>query len=223
MEDPNFLYQWNLSSTDATSLAAAAFGETLQKHSFSISNFNSKTCMETSPAGAERPAKQFKNNSWNHNKSPQTSEAQFDSCSNLLSFVNSNYTSQLGLVRPKVETVGHELDGTNPVDMLISQGTLGNHNHVFKACQETKNIGTRPKLSQPHDHVLAERKRREKLSRRFIDLSALVPGLKKVSNYVVNVLFAIVLLSFLLSVSHNFIMLYVEVEHVLEHLDIFLK
>lgn len=30
-----------------------------------------------------------------------------------------------------------------------------------------------------HDHVMAERKRREKLSQRFISLSAIVPGLKK--------------------------------------------
>jgi hypothetical protein len=32
------------------------------------------------------------------------------------------------------------------------------------------------------DHIMAERKRREKLSQRFIALSAIVPGLKKVSN-----------------------------------------
>ena len=38
---------------------------------------------------------------------------------------------------------------------------------------------TRP-ASQNQDHILAERKRREKLSQRFIALSKIVPGLKKV-------------------------------------------
>lgn len=35
-------------------------------------------------------------------------------------------------------------------------------------------------LSHAQDHILAERKRREKLTQRFVALSALVPGLKKV-------------------------------------------
>lgn len=37
-----------------------------------------------------------------------------------------------------------------------------------------------PTTAHAQDHVLAERKRREKLSQRFIALSALLPGLKKV-------------------------------------------
>ncbi|KAK7246670.1 hypothetical protein RIF29_41540 [Crotalaria pallida] len=184
MEDPNFLHhQWNLSSIDATTLSASAFEEsqeTSQKRSFFNSNFNTKTCMETSPIiVTERPLKQFKNNSWNHNKlSPQTSsEAQFASnYSNLLSFVDSNYTSQLGLLKPKVEMVCPQIDST------ITQGNLVEQNYVFKDCQEVKKIGTRPKHSSPHEHVIAERKRREKLTQRFIDLSALVPGLKKMDK-----------------------------------------
>ncbi|XP_061370124.1 transcription factor bHLH25-like [Gastrolobium bilobum] len=183
IEDPNFLHQWHLSSIDTSSLTSATLGETLQKYSFSNDpNFNPKTSMETSPTGIERPAKQLKNNSWNHNKSPQTSETQFDSCSNLLSFVDLNYTSQLGLVKPKVEMVCPKMDYTTPADMLISQGTLENQNYVFKTCHEAKKTGTRPKLSQHHDHIIAERKRREKLSQRFIALSALVPGLKKMDK-----------------------------------------
>ncbi|RZB82810.1 Transcription factor bHLH25 isoform A [Glycine soja] len=139
--------------------------------------------METSPTGIERPAKQLRNNSWNHNKSQQqTPETQFASCSNLLSFVNSNYTSELGLVKPKVEMVCPKINNNTLADMLISQGNLGNQNYLFKASQEAKKIETRPKLSQPQDHIIAERKRREKLSQRFIALSALVPGLKKMDK-----------------------------------------
>lgn len=40
---------------------------------------------------------------------------------------------------------------------------------------------TRP-ASQNQDHILAERKRREKLSQRFIALSKIVPGLKKMDK-----------------------------------------
>ncbi|KAK7302628.1 hypothetical protein RJT34_13520 [Clitoria ternatea] len=175
IEDPNFLHQWHLNSMDTTSLAGAAFGQTLQKHPFSD---NLKTCMETSPNGIERPA------NWNHNKSQQQApETQFASCSNLLSFVDSNYSGELGLVKPKVEMVSPEINNNTLANMLISQGTLlGNHNYAFKACNEAQKTETRPKLSQPQDHIIAERKRREKLSQRFIALSALVPGLKKMDK-----------------------------------------
>ncbi|KAE9599320.1 hypothetical protein Lal_00044113 [Lupinus albus] len=169
MEDPNFFNQWNISSIDTNSLSGSTFGETLQKRSFSNSNFNPKTCMES-----EKPEKQFKSN-WCNNRNPQTSEAQFASnYSNLLSFVDSNYyTSELGLERPKVDMVCPK------VENKIAQETFGHQNFVF---QEAKMIGTRPKHSTPHEHVLAERKRREKLSQRFIDLSALIPGLKKMDK-----------------------------------------
>ncbi|KAI3451866.1 hypothetical protein Pfo_008531 [Paulownia fortunei] len=36
--------------------------------------------------------------------------------------------------------------------------------------------------SQTYDHIMAERKRREQLSQRFIALSAIVPGLKKMDK-----------------------------------------
>ncbi|KAG6577330.1 Transcription factor basic helix-loop-helix 25, partial [Cucurbita argyrosperma subsp. sororia] len=42
------------------------------------------------------------------------------------------------------------------------------------------NVGRNPPRAK--DHVLAERKRREKLSQRFIALSALLPGLKKMDK-----------------------------------------
>lgn len=37
--------------------------------------------------------------------------------------------------------------------------------------------------NQHHDHIIAERKRREKISQQFIALSALIPGLKKVQFF----------------------------------------
>ncbi|KAK4340098.1 hypothetical protein RND71_041560 [Anisodus tanguticus] len=50
-------------------------------------------------------------------------------------------------------------------------------------CQgANKSVSTNGKLTQTQDHIIAERKRREKLSQRFIALSALIPGLKKMDK-----------------------------------------
>ncbi|KAK8472471.1 hypothetical protein PHAVU_002G216700 [Phaseolus vulgaris] len=180
MEDPNFLRQWHLSSIDDPNLlpVAAAFGETFQHHAFTYPDFNPKASMETTLTDIERPTKHHKNISWNPNKSAaQTSDTQFVSFPNLVSFMDSNHISPLGLVKAN-EMACPITNSTTSLD-TISQGILGNHNYLFKACQETKKIGRRSKIYQPPDHIIAERKRREKLSQRFIALSALVPGLQK--------------------------------------------
>lgn len=183
MEDPTFLHQWHLGSLEDPTLLplAAAFGETLQEHSFSNPTFNPKTSMETTLSSIERPQKQLKPNHWSPNRSDQTRilDTDYDSYPNLLSFVNSNYISQLGALKPKEDILCPKVNTTIPSDMF-SHGSLGDQNYVFKASQDSRKIGTNPKISQPQDHIIAERKRREKLSQRFIALSALVPGLKKV-------------------------------------------
>ncbi|XP_057416340.1 transcription factor bHLH25-like isoform X2 [Lotus japonicus] len=146
MGDPTLLHQWH--SDDSSLLPmAAAFGETLQHHSFTYPNFNLIT-----------PMNQFQ--------------------------LGSNHMSQfqLGLQKLKDEMGCPTINITTPLDM-ISQGNLEDQNYVFKTCQEDhKKILTRPKLSQPQDHIIAERKRREKLSQQFIALSALVPGLQKMDK-----------------------------------------
>ncbi|KAG0466016.1 hypothetical protein HPP92_020180 [Vanilla planifolia] len=61
---------------------------------------------------------------------------------------------------------------------------LKRSNDAMPAVQELKKeSSTVPRsCSQNRDHVLAERKRREKLSEKFIALSAVVPGLKKMDK-----------------------------------------
>ncbi|MBA0730253.1 hypothetical protein Golax_020473 [Gossypium laxum] len=54
---------------------------------------------------------------------------------------------------------------------------FGNQNFLVKGYHDTNN-----RISQSKDHIMAERKRREKLSEKFIALSALVPGLKKMDK-----------------------------------------
>ncbi|KAJ7946824.1 transcription factor bHLH25-like [Quillaja saponaria] len=180
MEDLSFINQWHFNSVDEHSILplAAAFGENLQQ-SFSHPNFNNH-----SHIGVNRPTKQLKTNSWCSSKNDQTSVPQFDSSSlNVLSFVNSNYINQMGTVKPKEEAEClNYTNNTMPSDVLISEGSFGNQNYVFKTCQGAKRISTNAKLSHNQDHIIAERKRREKLSQKFIALSAIVPGLKKMDK-----------------------------------------
>lgn len=166
MEDLSFMNQWHMTnSIDEFNLLplAAAFGENLQ-HSYTLPAFNNQN-------GIDRPQKQLKTSTWN------SSESGFN-CNNVSSF-NMN---QMGILKPKEETgAGY------PHDILASQGSFGNNqNYVFKASQGAKRIspGAGNRLSNTQDHIIAERKRREKLSQRFIALSAIVPGLKKVQIYI---------------------------------------
>lgn len=61
---------------------------------------------------------------------------------------------------------------------------------IFGGC-ETQPIykkGCNRTPLQAQDHVLAERKRRERLSERFVALSAMIPGLKKVPTNLITYL-----------------------------------
>lgn len=107
---------------------------------------------ESSLSYSERPMKQMKTNSWSSCTTEQSTP------SHIISFENSISSPAI----PKIEIVSDiNLPG------LIS--------HQSRASPST----TRNAL-QAQDHVIAERKRREKLSQRFIALSSLIPGLKKV-------------------------------------------
>ncbi|XP_041011727.1 transcription factor bHLH18-like isoform X1 [Juglans microcarpa x Juglans regia] len=183
MEDPRFINQWHMNSVDELSLLplAATFGESLQ-HSFTHPNFNLKNAMATTETGTDIPMKKLKSNGWNSYKLEDASYPQLPPTPSVLSFANANYANQMGIVKPKEEAVCSQSMNTLPSDILISQGSLGNQNYVFKAYQGGKRISTSTRLSQTQDHIIAERKRREKLSQRFIALSAIVPGLKKMDK-----------------------------------------
>ncbi|KAL3621033.1 hypothetical protein CASFOL_035945 [Castilleja foliolosa] len=58
------------------------------------------------------------------------------------------------------------------------ESNVSSQNYVLKSGRSTGYNSNR----LAHDHIMAERKRREKLSLRFVALSALVPGLKKMDK-----------------------------------------
>ncbi|TXG54122.1 hypothetical protein EZV62_019378 [Acer yangbiense] len=178
VEDPScFINQWHMNYVDNFNLLpmAAAFGEnsqnpphhTLQTTS-NIKQYSSYN--NNNQAGSDRPLKQLKTNTWDY------SQTDFYPNSNV-SVVNSNQVNQMGILKPKEELLCSQSDISN------SQSCLANQNYVIKACQGAKSIGPAgTRLSQAQDHIIAERKRREKLSQRFIALSSIVPGLKKMDK-----------------------------------------
>ncbi|KAE8709593.1 putative Mitochondrial editing factor 22 [Hibiscus syriacus] len=103
----------------------------------------------------KRPTKQPKTNNWGFSMSEnilQKASSSSSPSSQIISFNNSNSP-------PAVSQQHYGLDcGVKPKRVV---GSL-----------------TRTPL-HAQDHVIAERKRREKLSQRFISLSALIPSLKK--------------------------------------------
>lgn len=160
-------------------------------------NNNHKNNIEIS----ERPSKQIKTNTRksipiNH-VSANASSSSSSSSSHLISF--ANFTSQptdshtrcgdvviSPVVVPKDEIVSYE-DHLNQAYKLESYGSLDNKINYSselggvgtKRCSTTLMART---PSHAQDHVIAERKRRERLTERFIALSAIVPDLKKVWN-----------------------------------------
>ena len=141
----------------------------------SQSYISNVTSIEISP-----PTKKMKtDNNWNNipsatrHISPKNSSSSSLS-SHLISFTNSHHPSCGNLdsfVEPKNEVVMFNEDHMTISPTYAPQGGQG-----IKR-------GTGPLTRSPThalDHVLAERKRREKLAERIIALSAIIPGLKKV-------------------------------------------
>ncbi|EHA8589578.1 transcription factor bHLH25 [Cocos nucifera] len=60
---------------------------------------------------------------------------------------------------------------------LVSNAPAQNYETVVQQRSKMRKMGST--LSQAQEHIIAERKRRERLSQRFIALSAVIPGLKK--------------------------------------------
>lgn len=125
------------------------------------------------------------------------SSSSSSSSSQLLSFENSN-SPQSCKPQPQHQTYnfGHHESTLKPKDEAVSQINIQFSSNLVTEdslenqlnCPTTKPIlGTKRSYnsmtrnpSHAQDHIIAERKRREKLSQRFIALSAIVPGLKKV-------------------------------------------
>ncbi|CAK7355426.1 unnamed protein product [Dovyalis caffra] len=141
-----------------------------QTFNYQTSQRFSSASFGTSQVSIERPAKQ-----------PKTSQhASPSSSSDTISFHNSN--SPPATTSQRIYGLGNST--LAPKNDVGSDGYINYEmiQHVMsKVAKKISAIMSRSAL-RGQDHVLAERKRREMLSQRFIALSAVVPGLKKVSD-----------------------------------------
>ncbi|XP_041016564.1 transcription factor bHLH18-like [Juglans microcarpa x Juglans regia] len=182
-------FQQSLSSESYSSYPAFSTKNTnITTTTTTLSNSSIETSRNVS---FQRPAKQTKiDSTWNVSGITQHESPKPSSSPHILSFGNPNslpdnrpkqFCSNLdSSLKPKHEVV-------SPVNIhvpMISRGSIENQNHAPKARQGTKGASsvTRSTHSNAQDHIMAERKRREKLSLRFIALSAIVPGLKKMDK-----------------------------------------
>lgn len=118
----------------------------------------------------QRTRKMQKINSWNSRTAERNSTLPPDSSSpDSLLFCNPNSPN---------DVLGRAVASPGEMRAIVSHGSAQKHETL---AHQGSRIMTKTGLmpSQAQEHIMAERKRREKLSQRFIALSAAIPGLKK--------------------------------------------
>ncbi|KAF8011143.1 hypothetical protein BT93_J1687 [Corymbia citriodora subsp. variegata] len=160
--------------------------------------------VETPQSFSERSQKQLKTESWNHPRatehmtcdvviSPSPSESPD---SQLISFANPDSSPAIsnpfyGKILEEAEAcIGYQHTSENLLSLNILnnvylplvrvKGTYEIPDRKDPQMKSTSATSRTPVHSQ--DHLLAERKRRERLSERFIALSAIIPNLKKMDR-----------------------------------------
>ncbi|OMO56377.1 hypothetical protein CCACVL1_26599 [Corchorus capsularis] len=197
MDEYNIIHHCHMNSFAELTTAediAAALGTV--KQSFSSESYSSYPNLNTKNTASlenfDRPAKQLKtSSSWNSStttehvpqrpSSPTSQILSFERTSSLPSNSHQQfYNIDPHPGKPKDETVtSGNMNFLTP--MITPNGPFENTNYAPKinnqGVKRTHSMTRSPSHAQ--DHIMAERKRREKLSQRFIALSAIVPGLKK--------------------------------------------
>ncbi|KAL4378248.1 hypothetical protein GQ457_02G015660 [Hibiscus cannabinus] len=165
MEDPAFFPQlpfdeYSFDETNFQSLSSESYSsypnieQKISQNDVSCNNIEAYRQVEE----LKRPMKQLKTNSWSFSMNQNIPPKVSSSSSHIISFNNSDSP-------PPLSHQHYGLDSdVKPSFNEVSKRAVGSL--------------TRTPL-HAQDHVIAERKRREKLSQRFISLSTLIPGLKK--------------------------------------------
>ncbi|KAK8673051.1 hypothetical protein V6N13_111407 [Hibiscus sabdariffa] len=168
MEDPAFFPQlpfdeYSFDETNFQSLSSESYSsypnieQKISQNDVSCNNIEAYRQVEEEEE-LKRPMKQLKTNNWSFSMNQNIPPKVSSSSSHIISFNNSDSP-------PPVSQQHYGLDSdVKPSFNEVSKRAVGSL--------------TRTPL-HAQDHVIAERKRREKLSQRFISLSTLIPGLKK--------------------------------------------
>lgn len=148
----------------------------LIQRSISTNNLCASTVTDSSPSNPERPTKQRKTNNQKKPKNNRVSSSPI-----ILTFGNPTM-SEMNPQEVMLGRVNTEDDAGSEV--MNSLGTFANNlQEAARSPRTPKRSGGRSRpASQTYDHIIAERKRREQLSQRFVALSRLVPGLKKMDK-----------------------------------------
>ncbi|RDX96918.1 Transcription factor bHLH25, partial [Mucuna pruriens] len=169
-DDYSFISQSDI-KVDAHNDIATALEEN-QQSTFSTESYSS--VVAESGLELERPFKLLKTCTSNNAKTEQLPQKSASSpCSYILSFDNTNPPTT------KVESASKP--GTK---VVTNRGkALPSKNEPRRVTQESKKLGSLARSSHhTQDHIIAERKRREKINQQFIALSALIPDLKKMDK-----------------------------------------
>lgn len=191
MQDPTSMKQYGMGSFDCSldelnfqSVSAESYSSYPDLNPKSTYDYNGLAIENTRITGLKRPAKQLKTSSWNSCTTDRiTSMAASSSSSQIICFENPssappNSHQIYGLdctVKAKNEALS---DRNMNFPTSISESSFEMQN-CTPAHDRVPDTTTRTSL-RAQDHVMAERKRREKLSQRFIALSTILPSLKKV-------------------------------------------
>lgn len=125
----------------------------------------------------QRPTKLMKtsSDSWGSSSNPNESSSPSSTC-NLLSFSNpSNNASQANYQYPKGLMLKPKLEADYEPVINGIQVKESRKSHKINCPSTSNTLSTQ-------DHVVAERRRRQKLGQKLIALSALIPGLKKMDK-----------------------------------------
>ena len=190
IDEPSFFHQWQsdgLLEQYTEQQIAVAFGQGEVDQALAAALM---PLQQPAAAAAEhRPRKAAKvNTSWDSCITEQGSPADSSSLT-ILSFGGHAFAKAETHQLPSAPYCGAPAKA--PKQEVVDAGATAFHQErpakrsydamVAEVAKVPAPATTRP-ASQNQDHILAERKRREKLSQRFIALSKIVPGLKKVHN-----------------------------------------
>ncbi|XAR51429.1 hypothetical protein NMG60_11006055 [Bertholletia excelsa] len=181
MEDYNFLHESVFDPVEEFTHLVNNPGDNLPQSSSSASHTSTTTTVfnvqnYSQVTDLERPAKQMKV------AEHVTTTVQATSSGFQLSF--SDLCSPPGSPSTNPQQFYEGLETSlDPIDNVVSNGEkcCDQKNDEPKSGQKRSSATTRTPL-EVQDRVMAERKRRQKLSQRFIALSAIVPGLKKMDK-----------------------------------------
>ncbi|XP_015961139.1 transcription factor bHLH18 isoform X2 [Arachis duranensis] len=157
----------------------------------SPSNNNNYSSVDETSFDDERPSKFLKtstntdNNSYYSSLSPNFSSLSSSSITSfqpqILCFDNSNSSLNNNDNTTQLYDLDYTTLNTETKLKEVVNGSSKNQNLVTKSSSK----GSKRSPSNAQDHIIAERKRREKISQSFIALAALVPGLKKIDKVTV--------------------------------------